>query len=220
VPITGIVFAVCAVAAYLLGAVPSGLIVGRARGVDIRSVGSGNIGATNVVRVLGKKWGAVTFVCDASKGFVPAFVFPFLAGRFCEDFPSRYLAVVCACLAIAGHNWPLYLRFKGGKGVATSAGALLGIAPTAMGIGLAAWLVMFTVTRYVSVASLTAATVLPVSAWLLYAKDDFLIPITLTVLSALIMFRHKANIRRLMEGTENRFERKKKETTARSEDNV
>ena len=122
--------------AYLLGAIPFGLLIARANGVDIRKVGSGNIGATNVFRALGKKWGILAFTCDALKGFIPASLFPFLAKTIGAPGDDSVLSLVCACLAIAGHNWPVYLRFKGGKGVATSVGALIGLAPSAAGIGL------------------------------------------------------------------------------------
>ena len=162
--------------AYLLGAIPNGLLIARARGVDIRTVGSGNIGATNVFRAVGKGWGILTFFCDALKGFVPSFVFPLLvSSQFGEDLD--YLGVACAAAAVAGHNWPIYLKFKGGKGVATTAGALLGIAPAAMGIGVAVWVVATFSTRYVSVGSILAAAAVPVAAWFLYRQDDLVLPV-------------------------------------------
>ena len=133
---TAMIYSVCGILAYLLGAIPFGLLIARARGVDIRAVGSGNIGATNVFRAVGKGWGILAFACDALKGFIPVSVFPLLAKTLGAFDGDAVLPLVCACLAIAGHNWPVYLRFKGGKGVATSVGALIGLAPVAAGIGL------------------------------------------------------------------------------------
>ena len=123
-------------AAYLLGAVPFGLILSRLKGVDIRAVGSGNIGATNVFRSVSKGLGIATFVCDFLKGFVPAYVFPILGKMLSGSFQGSEIGILCGVAAIVGHNWPVYLKFKGGKGIATSAGVLLGIAPAAVGIGL------------------------------------------------------------------------------------
>lgn len=191
-------------AAYLLGAVPFGLLIARFKGVDIRKVGSGNIGATNVMRSVGKPWGIATFVLDALKGFAPAYVFPLWSPH-----PHPALPIACAFAAILGHNFPIWLGFKGGKGVATSAGALLGLAPAAAGLGLATWAIVFFTSRYVSLASLIAALVIPAAGWTLYRSPDHLLPVFLTVLAALVILRHRANIQRLLNGTENRFVKKK-----------
>lgn len=197
--------------AYLLGAVPFGLLLARLKGVDIRKVGSGNIGATNVLRSVGKPWGIATFALDALKGFVPAFVFPIVGSRLGSHFQSLELpAVLCGVAAILGHNFPVYLGFKGGKGVATSAGALLGLAPLAVAIGMAVWAVFFFTLRYVSLASIVAALSIVVSGWALYRGGGLLLPVVLTVLGALVIARHHANIRRLLNGTESRFARKAK----------
>jgi glycerol-3-phosphate acyltransferase PlsY len=201
--------------AYLLGAVPFGLLIARMRGVDIRKVGSGNIGATNVMRSVGKPWGIATFALDAVKGFVPAFVFP----RLLDD-PAAWLGIGCAAAAILGHSFPVYLKFKGGKGVATSAGALLGLAPASVGIGLATWCAVFFTTRYVSLASIVAAAVIPLASWVQYLVQTLhatslrgcLLPLFLTLLGILIIVRHKSNIRRLINGTENRFGKKEPTT--------
>jgi glycerol-3-phosphate acyltransferase PlsY len=112
---------------------------------------------------------------------------------------------------VAGHNWPVYLRFKGGKGVATSTGALLGIAPAAMGICFAVWVLVFVTTRYVSAASIGAALILGVSGWLLYIEDGLLLPVTLTILGVVAIGRHRANIQRLVRGDEHRFQFSKKD---------
>ena len=194
------------VLSYLLGAVPFGYLVARARGVDIRRVGSGNIGATNVFRSVGKPWGILTFVCDALKGFIPAFLFPWLGERCMGLPPSTSLGLLCGCAAIAGHNWPVFLGFRGGKGVATSAGALVGIAPRSMGIGFVVWLASFLLTRYVSLASIVAATVIGGTAWLPALRHGLLVPSALTGLALLSIWRHKSNIRRLLDGTEHRFQ--------------
>ena len=228
---TVIIYSVCGVLAYLLGAIPFGLLIARANGVDIRAVGSGNIGATNVFRAMGKGWGILAFSCDALKGFISASVFPLLAKTLwalfsCDAlkgfisasvFPllaktlwafdgGAVLPLVCACLAIAGHNWPVYLRFKGGKGVATSAGALIGLAPMAAGAGLLTWALVFVATRYVSVASIAAAITAAGAAWFFYAQTGILLPVVLTALCGLVIGRHKSNIQRLIHGSENRFE--------------
>jgi glycerol-3-phosphate acyltransferase PlsY len=192
---------------YLLGAIPVGLLLARLKGVDIRRVGSGNIGATNVFRSVSKPLGMVTFAADALKGFVPAFVFPIIGKMLDPDFQAlENLGLVCGCAAFAGHNWPVYLGFKGGKGVATSAGVLLGVAPAAVGIGLAVWVALLLASRIVSAASIGAAVAVPAAGWWLYGGRGRVLPITLTVLGALVIWRHRSNIQRLLAGTEHRFE--------------
>ena len=204
-------YLIFATAAYLLGAVPFGFIVARARGIDIRTVGSGNIGATNVLRSVGKSWGILTLILDALKGLVPTIVFPIIAAKYFSIANPDIMKVSCACAAILGHNFPVYLKFKGGKGVATTAGALIGLAPAALGIGLAAFVIIFILSRMVSLGSITAAIVIPVIAWgQLYKAETHpagcrLIPIVLTILGILIIWRHRANIGRIINGTENRI---------------
>ena len=122
-------------AGYLMGSVPFGLLIAKARGVDLRNSGSGNIGATNVFRCVGKGWGVLALLLDALKGFLPAFFFPALAARGLHGAVPSWLGVACGLAAVVGHNWPVWLGFKGGKGVATSAGMALGVAPGAVGIG-------------------------------------------------------------------------------------
>lgn len=194
-----------ALASYLLGAVPFGFLIARMRGVDIRRVGSGNIGATNVFRSVGKTWGILTFLCDALKGFIPAFLFPGLAAHSTGLPQSHGLGLLCGCCAIAGHNWPVYLGFRGGKGVATSAGALVGIAPLLTALGFGTWLATFFLSRYVSLASIVAALVIGVACWLPSLRTGLLVPSALTGLALLTIWRHTANIRRLLAGTEHRF---------------
>jgi len=200
---------VCAmVGAYFLGAIPNGLLVARIKGVDIRRVGSGNIGATNVFRSVGKGWGLFTFALDALKGFVPAFFFPAWAGAECGTASWLNLSLACGCAAIAGHNWPVYLKFKGGKGVATSAGVLLGVAPIAAGIGLASWAALLFLTGYVAIASMGAGVIIAASSWMLYRGEGLVLPVTLTVLALVVIYTHRSNIQRLRAGTEHRFRKR------------
>jgi glycerol-3-phosphate acyltransferase PlsY len=199
-----------ALASYLLGAIPFGLLIGFARGVDIRTVGSKNIGATNVLRSVGKPWGILTFFLDALKGLVPAAVFPMLGNRLGADFQSLEIAGLAgAVCAILGHNFPIYLGFKGGKGVATSAGAVLGLAPLAIVIGLGVWALVFYSLRYVSLASIVGALAAVAAGWVLYRGQGLVLPVAMTVLGGLVIARHHANIKRLLNGTESRFEKKK-----------
>ena len=204
-----LVVALCGVGAYLLGAIPFGLVIARFKGVDIRQVGSGNVGATNVFRSVGKGLGILTFALDVWKGWLSAWG----SGRLIAGMPDgasgwspEAVSVACGILAVVGHNWPIYLHFKGGKGIATSAGALLGFAPLATGVGLLTWVVVFTATRYVSVGSMVACLAVPVVGWWRY--DGRLIPVTLTLLGLVGIWRHRANIRRLLDGTEHRFGRR------------
>ncbi len=196
--------------AYLIGAIPFALLLSRMKGVDIRQVGSGNVGATNVFRSVSKGLGAMTFTCDVLKGFLPVFLFPLIWPV--EQLPEN-AGLLYGCAAIAGHNWPVYLRFRGGKGVATSAGVLLGVAPPAVGIGLATWIALFVITRYVSLASIGAAIAIPAASWWLYGAENLVLPIILTILGMLIIWRHRSNIKRLLDGTEHEFRKEKVGTT-------
>lgn len=205
--------------AYLMGSIPWGLVVGLSKGVDPRKAGSGNIGATNVGRLLGGKYFAVVFVLDMLKGMVPML----LAGaalRGVSMSQTDYLLwLAVGAAAIVGHMFSLFLKFKGGKGVATSAGVALGLWPyyTWPGIvGLVVWIVLFKATRYVSVASIVAAIVFPiayVAIGLARGWDPFGGQLWLLVFACLIalmiVVRHRANIARLRAGTENRFGKKK-----------
>lgn len=191
-------------ASYLLGAVPNGLLIARLKGIDLRNTGSGNIGATNVFRCVSKGWGIAAFVLDAVKGFVPAFVFP----RLLEAAPP-WLGLACGLAAVAGHNWPVWLKFKGGKGVSTSAGMLLGIAPAAVGVGALVFVLSVAVTRIVSVGSILAAIAVPAAYLALHGTENRLLAGALIVMGALVILKHRANIRRLLNGTELRFDGKK-----------
>ncbi|MFU8780274.1 MAG: glycerol-3-phosphate 1-O-acyltransferase PlsY [Kiritimatiellia bacterium] len=189
---------------YLLGSIPFGLLIAKSRGIDIRAVGSGNIGATNVMREVGKSWGIITLILDALKGLIAAIVLPTLAGYAGPD----WLPLACGFTAILGHSFPLYLKFKGGKGVATSAGVLIGVAPAAFGVGIGVFAVLFALFRYVSLGSIAAAIVVPVASFLferLKVEPDYFTTYVLVVLGVIVIWRHRANIRRLLAGTENRI---------------
>lgn len=200
------------VASYLIGAIPFALLISRLKGVDIRQVGSGNVGATNVFRSVGKGLGVLTFVCDVLKGFVPAFFFPLSVGAGVLENPQN-AGLIFGCAAIAGHNWPVYLRFHGGKGVATSAGVLLGVALPAVGIGVVIWIALFAFSRYVSLASIGAAAAIPAAGWWLYGATNPVLPAVLTGLGLLVIWRHRTNIQRLLNGTEHQFKKEKEGTT-------
>jgi glycerol-3-phosphate acyltransferase PlsY len=194
-----------ALAAYLVGSIPTGYIFARARGVDIRKVGSGNIGATNVFRTMGKTAGIAVLLFDAIKGYVPARFF-----LFGSDIQTReYHAMVAGFFAILGHNYTCWLKFKGGKGIATSAGVLAAWAPYGFLTSLGIWILMLAFTRYVSIASITAAAVLPFAVWITGGSRP-MIGLT-SVVGALAIYKHKTNIQRLLNGTEHRFGIKKAE---------
>lgn len=207
---TASLFLPVVVGAFLLGSIPTGYLVARARGIDIRQHGSGNIGATNVFRTLGKPLGIFVFVADALKGFAAVFA----AGCVPADGPaSEWLGIAAAVAVIAGHNYTPWLGFKGGKGIATSAGVLLALMPLAVAAMAVVWFSLFTLTRYVSIASIGAAAVLPVAVWVMWQTatggNGPLFAFSLLI-SALAIWRHRSNIERLRQGTESRFERGKK----------
>ena len=202
------IYLVSAVIGYLLGSFPTGYLVGRRHGIDIREHGSGNIGATNVVRVLGKKVGYLVFFCDAAKGLLAVYSGELL---FVTRSPASELSCIIAGLAcILGHNFPVWLRFRGGKGVATTIGVLLGLMPVAVAIAAGVWLITFLVMRYVSLASMLAAASLPIIVWRLTGPDTPMFWFSV-VAAVLIFVRHRANISRLFHGTEPQFTRKKEE---------
>lgn len=205
-------YIVIAVAAYLLGSIPTGYLVARARGVDIRTVGSGNIGATNAFRVLGKWAGTFVLLADGLKGYLACAgacgVWLWLlqsAGVPLGDVEGY--RILSGIAAVLGHNYTCWLHFKGGKGIATSAGVYVALAPLAVSIAVVAWIALFFLTRYVSVASIAAAIALPSAVWL--TEKSMALGWVTTALGVLAIAKHRTNIQRLLNGTENRIQPKK-----------
>ena len=197
---------------YLVGSFPTGYVVGRIRGIDIRAVGSGNVGATNVTRVLGKQFGYPVFLVDFLKGLIPLLLARTIAHRYQLDpIESDFCIAIAGIFAVVGHSYPVWLSFKGGKGVATSLGLIFGINWIAALIMFAVWIVAFKVTRYVSVASIIAAIALPVAMitlLLLHQLQTAVLVYFSLILAAIIVFRHRSNVSRLLSGTEPRAARK------------
>lgn len=208
-PIAGYILTV--LIAYLLGSIPTGFLVAKARGVDIRTVGSGNIGATNVFRILGKAAGVFVLVVDAAKGWLAVFVVAKLVSGWFYPEPGspalEWFRLCAGIAAILGHNYTCWLHFKGGKGIATSAGVLVALVPKPLLVVLAIWIIIFALSRYVSLASIVAALSLPFAAWA-FGETRTIILVT-AALAALAIYKHKANIQRLINGTENRIGAKK-----------
>ena len=198
-----------AIGAYLLGSIPFGFLVAKARGVDIRNAGSGNIGATNALRVLGKPAGIAVLLLDALKGYaaVAWLTVLVLKGTNGTEPAAGILPVIAGVGAVLGHNYTCWLKFKGGKGIATTAGVYLALAPWALLIALVVFLLAVAVTRYVSVGSIAAAIALPAAVWIILPGETCLGFVT-TALGVLAIYKHKTNIQRLRAGTENRLGRK------------
>jgi len=232
----------CPLLAFILGSIPFGLMMARSQGIDIRAHGSGNIGATNVLRVMGKKFGIPCLLLDMLKGFIPVLVAVNLiqiTGRPVqmplalpdvwvlklgadEALKAQIAHILTALFAVLGHNYSPWVGFKGGKGIATSAGVLLGLMPFAVLLLLVFWGLLFLITRYVSVASMGAAAVLPLltlwGSWHhgriqdgTWNKPLFVFTIVIAVLA---IWKHRSNIQRLREGTESRFERGRSRITS------
>src|SRR4029077_375641 len=201
------------IGSYFLGSIPFGYLAGRLEGIDIREAGSGNVGATNVVRVLGKRYGYPVFALDVLKGFGAVKISMLMApGRPPEWNSPEIFGILAAMSSVLGHLYPPWLKFKGGKGVATSAGALLALTPVATLIGVAIWIIVFWLTRYVSLASITAAVVLPIIILLVSWQDQNKIkPLVYSsaCVAAVVVWRHRSNLSRLLRGTEPRFSRKR-----------
>jgi len=201
---------IIAALSYLIGSIPSGYLVAKSQGIDIREHGSRNIGATNVLRVMGKKWGYLVFFCDLFKGFFAVKLGATIAAY--ALFSPVLGSVIAAIACILGHNYTLWLRFKGGKGIATSAGVVLALFPVLVVLSVALiWIVVFFAARYVSLASIVAAVALPFVVFFTTRKSgsDFWILFGFSVLiGALAVWRHHSNIGRLLNGTESRFGKK------------
>ena len=197
------------IGAYLIGAIPFGFLIGKMRGVDVRTVGSKNIGATNVFRTVGKKWGLLAFLCDVMKGFLPTlFVRQWVADP--ELYPDwTWLPLVVGITCVVGHMLTPYMKFKGGKGVATAFGALIALMPATVGIAFAIFALTFACSNYISLGSCVAATSLAVMVWIPFLDHagyrDLPLCILVTLIAAFIVWKHRSNIGRLVRGEENKI---------------
>jgi glycerol-3-phosphate acyltransferase PlsY len=190
-------------ASYLLGAIPTSYLAGRLiRGIDLREHGSHNLGATNLYRVLGWRFAVPVGVFDAAKGLIPVLVF---APRVSS---SELFALVCGLMAVLGHVFSVFVGFRGGKGVATAAGVMLGLTPAALGVAVAVWIVLVYATGYVSLGSIAGAAIFPVAVLLLDPPAEPLVLWLDIAVAAAIIWFHRGNIKRLLNGTENRFGRR------------
>ena len=215
---TLLVFATAAILSYLVGSIPTGYLMAKAKGIDIRTVGSGNMGATNVFRTLGKLPGIITLLVDCAKGAAAVLLVPPFVGQLFGILSLGALPILCVLCVILGHNYTCWLKFKGGKGIATSAGALLALTPWAILVCLAVWLIVFGAGRYVSLASIAAAIALPVAVYFTEHIGEnneshgerYVLFCLSIVLGLLAIWKHRLNIKRLLDGTENRFTRKPK----------
>lgn len=194
-------------ASYFLGSIPAGYIAGKLAGIDVRKHGSHNIGATNVLRVLGKPYGVAVFLIDAGKGFAAVRI---AYAVFAAAQHAEYYAITAAVVVVLGHAFPVWLKFRGGKGVATTAGAVVALIPLAAAAAISVWLLIFRLTRYVSLASMLAALSLPlICAVLLHlhlASGIGLLYFSI-IIALLIVWRHRGNLARLRAGTEPRLDR-------------
>ena len=219
-----IAYIIVAIAAYLLGSIPTGFLVAKAKGIDIRAVGSGNIGATNAMRVLGKPAGIFVLLVDCAKGYVACAFLPPLIYNWIDGLQLHFVMgmaqffrdesvevqiqyhLIAGIFAVLGHNYTCWLKFKGGKGVATTAGVYLALAPWALLIALAVFILAVLVTRYACVGSIVAAIALPIAVW--FTNEDLFLRIVTIALCVLAIYKHKSNIKRLMAGTESRLGKK------------
>ena len=219
------IFIIFIAGAYLLGSVPFGLIIAKAHNIDLRSVGSGNIGATNVGRALGKKWGYICFALDVLKGLIPMlavlpFTTPVPVQTHSEQIILLFLWLAVGCAAILGHVFPIYVKFKGGKGVATSFGIALGLWPyytICAVIAILIWIAVLILWKYVSLASITAAISFPIALialiiirpdWQFVTLWPLLIPAF--AIPVLVILRHRENIKRLRSGKEHKIQQSTK----------
>jgi glycerol-3-phosphate acyltransferase PlsY len=204
-----VAYIVVSLVAYLLGSIPTGFLVAKARGVDIRTVGSGNIGAANTFRAVGRTAGIIVLLIDALKGFVAVGASNLVLNFFGVPEPNREMyRIVAAIFAVLGHNYTCWLKFKGGKGIATSAGVYLALAPLAVLYAVIAFIVGFAVTRITSVGSILASIALPTAVY--FTKDNWTLRIATIALGILALLKHRTNMKRLIAGTEPRVEFRKR----------
>ena len=199
------------VVAYFIGAIPTGYILGKLiKGIDIREHGSGNVGATNVFRTMGKIPGLIVFIIDFLKGFIVVTLIPFCLIKFFSDpvvFSYGFMYLLLGISAISGHIWTIFLKFKGGKGVATTAGVIAGQSPVIFAVCFVIWITIFSVWRYVSLASIAAAISLPFFAVLSGKSLEF--KIFCAIIAVLAVYSHRTNIKRLIQGNEKKLGQKK-----------
>jgi glycerol-3-phosphate acyltransferase PlsY len=195
---------------YLIGSIPTAYIFGRVlRGIDIRKFGSGNIGATNALRVLGKKVGITVLILDLLKGFIPVVLLADILYSKTALLSEETLRIILGICCICGHNWTIFLKFKGGKGVATTLGVLLGLSIKIIGLRfilflmISTWVLVFIISRIVSMASIISALAFPVYTFIF--KQSNTLKISSLLLSAFVIIRHKANLKRLIQGKESRI---------------
>lgn len=203
---------ICIITAYLMGSLPTGYIAGKlAKGIDIREEGSGNVGATNVFRVVGKRAGVVVLIIDVIKGFLAVYLLAALFFNFSGAYSLLVWQITAGIGVIAGHNWTPWLGFKGGKGVATSCGVFLAIIPKAVGLSFFVFIVILLLSNFISFSSMTAALSFPFFVFLTYREhQDFYFLLSMSVMLALlIIFMHRGNIKRLIKGEENKFIKKR-----------
>ena len=188
--------------AYLAGAIPFGFLIGKMRGVDVRTVGSKNIGATNVYRTVGKKWGFLAFACDFLKGLVPVL----LAKKFGGE---AHLPLAVGLMTVVGHMFTCFMKFKGGKGVATGFGMLVGLLPLLVLTAFGVFVVTVWISHYISLGSCLAAAFLAVGVWFPWLGSagwrNLPLSMVVTLVALVAIYKHKANIRRLMDGCENKI---------------
>lgn len=207
-------FVILIITAYLLGSIPFGLMIAKAHGKNLRSIGSGNIGATNLSRALGRKWAYVCFFLDVAKGLLPTA----LAAGFISSPPSvieLFLALAVGCAAVLGHIFPIYVKFRGGKGVATSFGVALGLWPyytICAAAALLIWVITVLIWRYISLASIAASVAFPLTLALVITlmshwnfADLWPLFIAAIAIPVMVIVRHRENIKRLIAGTESKI---------------
>lgn len=183
--------------AYLIGSVPFGFLIGKSRGVDVRTVGSKNIGATNVFRTVGKKWGLLAFLCDFLKGFLPT-----MAAKHLAASAPEWLPVAVGLCCVAGHTLTVFMKFRGGKGVATAFGMLVALLPALVGVAFLVWIALFASTNYISLGSCGAALFLAVAVW--FVPSPAVVKAIVSLIGVFVVVKHRSNISRLVNGTENK----------------
>jgi len=195
------------VAGYLLGCIPGGYVVGKlAGGVDVRRFGSKNIGTTNVLRVLGRRYALFVFLIDFGKGMLAVY----LADFFSTATDTSIVRALAGIACISGHNWPIFLQFRGGKGVATSAGVFLILTPLPFLFSLISMAVIVGATRYVSLGSIISAALLPFYIWILGGGETLIYVYSGAIVAGVVILRHHSNLKRLLAGEENKLGEKVK----------